>query len=116
LRRVDREAVEATRGAWAEGLLGEAPQPEGGKEASALDGKTWRSRQKQEAPGVHLLAAFAHRLGVTLAQQAVEDKTPEIAVALELLRHLVLEGRIVTMDAWLIQRQSAQQIVSAGDA
>jgi hypothetical protein len=35
---------------------------------------------------------------------------------LELLRHLVLEGRIVTMDAWLTQRQSAQQIVGAGGA
>src|SRR5215470_5047098 len=75
LRRVDREAVEATLGAWAEGLLGEAPQPEGGEDTITIDGKTWRGRQKQGAPGVHLLSAFAHRLGVTLAQQAVADKT-----------------------------------------
>jgi predicted transposase YbfD/YdcC len=114
LRRVDREAVEATLGAWAEGLLGEAPQPEGGEDAIAIDGKTLRGSQKQGAPGVHLLSALAHRLGVTLAQQAVDDKTNEIPVALELLRHLVLEGRIVTMDALLTQRQIAQQIVGAG--
>ena len=113
LRRVDREAVEATLGAWAEGLLGEAPQPEGGEDAIAIDGKTLRGSQKQGAPGVHLLSALAHRLGVTLAQQAVDDKTNEIPVALELLRHLVLEGRIVTMDALLTQRQIAQQIVGA---
>jgi predicted transposase YbfD/YdcC len=30
------------------------------------------------------------------------------------LRHLVLGGRIVPMDAWLTQRQIAQQIVDAG--
>ena len=114
LRRVDREAVEATLGAWAEGLLGEAPQPERGEDAIAIDGKTLRGSQKQGAPGVHLLSALAHRLGVTLAQQAVDDKTNEIPVALELLRHLVLEGRIVTMDALLTQRQIAQQIVGAG--
>jgi len=63
---------------------------------------------------VHLLSALAHRLGLTLAQQAVADKTNEIPVALELLQHLVLEGRIVTMDALLTQRQIAQQIVDAG--
>jgi predicted transposase YbfD/YdcC len=114
LRRVDREAVEATLGAWAEGLLGEAPQPEGGEDAIAMDGKTLRGSQKQGAPGVHLLSALAHRLGMTLAQQAVDDKSNEIPVALELLRHLVLEGRIVTMDALLTQRQIAQQMVGAG--
>jgi len=34
-------------------------------------------------------------------------------VALDLLYHLVREGRIVTMDALLTQRQIAQRIVSA---
>jgi predicted transposase YbfD/YdcC len=113
-RRVDRETLEAKLGAWAEGLLGEAPRPEEGEDAIALDGKTLRGSQKQGAPGVHLLSALAHRVGVTLAQQAVDDKTNEIPVALEVLRHLVLGGRIVTMDALLTQRQIAQQIVDAG--
>lgn len=113
-RRVDREAVEAKLGAWAEGLLGEAPQTAGDEDAIAMDGKTLRGSQKQGAPGVHRLSAFAHRVGVTLAQQAVDAKTNEIPVAVELLRHLVLEGRIVTMDALLTQRQIAQQIVDAG--
>ena len=113
LRRVDREAVEAKLGAWAEGLLGEAPQTEAGEDAIAIDGKTLRGSQKQGAPGVHLLSAFAHRLGVTLTQQAVDDKTNEIPVAVELLQHLVLQGRIVTMDALLTQRQLAQQVVDA---
>lgn len=113
LRRVDREAVEAKLGAWAEALLGEVPRSEAGEDAIALDGKTLRGSQKQGAPGVHLLSALAHHVGLTLAQQAVADKTNEIPVAVEVLRHLVLEGRIVTMDALLTQRQIAQQIVDA---
>src|SRR5262249_1300619 len=36
-----------------------------------------------------------------LAQPAVDDKTNEMQVGLDLLRSLVLEGRLVTMDAWL---------------
>jgi predicted transposase YbfD/YdcC len=114
LRRVDREAVEAKLGAWAEGLLGEGLPPREGEDAMALDGKTLRGSQKQGAPGAHLLSALAHRVGVTLAQQAVDDKTNEIPVAVEVLRQLGLQGRSVTMDALLTQRQSAQQIVDAG--
>jgi hypothetical protein len=63
---------------------------------------------------VPLLSTLAHRVGLTLAHQAVDDKTNAIPVALELLRHLVLEGRIVTMDALRTQRQIAQQMVDAG--
>lgn len=114
LRRVDREVLEVTLGAWAEALLGTASGPAEGADAIAIDGKTLRGSQKQGAPGAHLLSALAHRVGLTLAQQAVDDKTNEIPVAVELLRHLVLEGRIVTMDALLTQRQIAQQIVDAG--
>jgi predicted transposase YbfD/YdcC len=86
----------------------------GERDAIAIDGKTLRGSQKQGAPGVHLLSALAHRVGLTLAQQAVDDKTNELPVAVAVLRHLVLEGRSVTMDALLTQRQIAQQIVDAG--
>jgi predicted transposase YbfD/YdcC len=113
-RRLDRDVLEATLGAWAETLLRDLPVPAGVEDAVAIDGKTLRGSQKQGAPGVHLLSAFAHRLGLTLAQQAVADKTNEIPVVLDLLRHVVLEGRVVTMDALLTQRQIAQQIVDAG--
>jgi predicted transposase YbfD/YdcC len=113
LRQVHREELEAKLGVWAEGLLVGTP-PQDIAEGIAIDGKTLRGSQKQGAPGAHLLSALAHRLGVTLAQQAVADKTNEIPVALDLLRQLVLEGRVVTMDALLTQRPIAQQIVEAG--
>jgi predicted transposase YbfD/YdcC len=110
---VPRETLEAKLGAWATALLGETPSLTPSGETIAIDGKTLRGRKKQGAPGAHLLSALAHRVGLTLAQQAVDDKTNAIPVALDLLRHLVLEGRIVTMDALLTQRQIAQQIVAA---
>jgi hypothetical protein len=72
LRYVDREAIEARLGAWAEGLLGEAPGSKRGEEAIAIDVKILRGRQKQSAPGAPLLSALAPRVGVTLAQQAVD--------------------------------------------
>lgn len=114
LRRVDREAVEAKLGAWAEGLLSGTPAPQDIEAGIAVDGKTLRGSQKQGAPGAHLLSAVAHRLGVTLAQQAVVDTTNEIPATLDLLRQLVLTGRVVTMDALLTQRAIARQIVAAG--
>src|SRR5262249_24444223 len=66
-RRVDREAVEATLGAWAEGVVVSPPSaPSAGEAAVALDGKTLRGSRKQGAPGVHLLSALSHHVGLTL--------------------------------------------------
>jgi hypothetical protein len=113
-RGADREAWEAHLGAWAEGLLAATSPSQDVAEGIAVDGKTLRGSQKQGAPGADLLSALAHRLGLTLAQHAVADKTNEIPVALEWLRQVVLDGRVVTMDALLTQRAIAQQIVEAG--
>jgi predicted transposase YbfD/YdcC len=114
-RHVNRDEVEAHLGAWADSVLGSLPAaPEMPAVAMALDGKTLRGSKKQGAPGMHLLSALAHHVGVTLAQQGVEDKTNEITALEPLLCQLVLEGRIVTMDALLTQRHVAQTIVDKG--
>src|SRR5262249_21987580 len=42
LRRLDREALETKLGAWAEGLLEEAPRLQTGEDAIAIAGKTLR--------------------------------------------------------------------------
>lgn len=52
-----------------------------------------------------------HGLGVVLRQRKVDEKTNEIPEAPEFLRSLVLEGRVVTMDALLTQREVARTIV-----
>jgi hypothetical protein len=112
-RRLDRADLEARLGAWAETVLA-ATAAETGLEAVALDGKTLRGSRKQGAAAAHLLSAVSHRLGLTLGQMGVEDKTNEIPVAPLLLAGLVLEGRVFTMDALLTQRAIAQTIVDAG--
>jgi predicted transposase YbfD/YdcC len=63
---------------------------------------------------VHVLSAVAHDLGLTLAPQAVADKTNEITAVETLLVQGVLQGRIVTMDALLTQKDVAQTIVDGG--
>jgi predicted transposase YbfD/YdcC len=114
-RHMDRDAVEATLGAWAEEVVICTPLgASAGEAAVALDGKTLRGSHKQGAPGVHLLSALSHHLGLTLAQQAVDDKANEITQVETVLRQLVLQGRVCTMDALLTQRHVAQTIVDAG--
>ena len=114
-RHVNRDEFEAHLGAWADSVVGSLPTaPEMPEVAIALDGKTLRGSKKQGAPGTHLLSALAHRVGVTLAQCAVDDKTNEITAVESLLCQLVLEGRIVTMDALLTQRHVAQTIMDKG--
>src|SRR5215467_6774558 len=114
-RHVDRDAFETHLGAWADSVVGSLPAPpEAPEPAVALDGKTLRGAKKQGAPGTHLLSALAHQVGVTLAQHAVDDKTNEITAVETLLQGLVLEGRVMTMDALLTQRHVAQTIVDKG--
>ena len=113
-RKLDRPQFEAQLGAWAEQVLAALPPDAGEFEALALDGKTLRGSKKQGAPGVHLLSVVSHRLGLTVAQTGVDDKTNEIPVAAQVLAGLVLKGRVFTMDALLTQRALAAQIVAGG--
>ena len=112
---VGLEVFEAKLGAWAETVSATDPSLlEATPTATALDGKTLRGSKKQGAPGAHLLSALSHQVGVTLAQVAVDEKSNEITAVETLLRGLVLEGRVITMDALLTQRRIAQQIIGAG--
>ena len=73
-RRLDCEQFERQLGQWAEQVLASQPATPGQAEGIAIDGKTLPGGQKQGASGAHLLSAFSHRLGVTLAQQAVAEQ------------------------------------------
>jgi hypothetical protein len=108
--KVDKVALETVLGRWAETLVCQLP----GKKAASVDGKTLRGSAAQGAVDVHLLSVVSHELGLTLFQQSVDDKTNEIPVAKQVVEHLVLTGRVLTMDALLTQREFAEQIVSLG--
>ncbi len=65
-RRLDKEAFEAALRDWAQEGLG------GREEAIAIDGKSLRGIHGEELPGVHLVAAYAQRAGLVLAQKGGE--------------------------------------------
>jgi hypothetical protein len=81
-------------------------------EAVALDGKTLRGIHGDEVPGVHLVAAFAHRAGAVLGQAASAGKGHELAAVKAVLAAVPLKGRPVTGDALLTQRDVCLQVVA----
>jgi predicted transposase YbfD/YdcC len=113
LSRLDQREVEQKLGTWATGLLNHS-SVEPACEAIAIDGKTLRGSKKQGAPAAHLLSALGQRLGLTLLQVAVSDKTNEITAIQELLRGLILKDKVITVDALLTQREVAQAIIAQG--
>lgn len=97
---VEWDALEKVLHVWAESVLGDYYNPLL-REAVAIDGKTLRGSRKQGAVESHLLSAVSHHSGITLAQKAVNEKTNEIPVTLEVLKSIALHGRVVTVDALL---------------
>lgn len=61
--RLDKEAFEAAIRDWAQGTLGDR------EEDIAIDGKSLRGIHGEELPGVHLVAAYAQKAGLVLAQK-----------------------------------------------
>ena len=99
---------------WAEAAYAALPpESENGDviEPIALDGKTARGSIGRHDGAVHLLSAMAQRCGLTLYQREVGGKTNEHKAALELLRGMVLKGRVVTGDAMFCQRDLCTQVV-----
>ena len=118
LKRLDAAGFEAALRNWtaslAAGLRGSDPDC---LEHVAIDGKTLRGSHGHELPGVHLLAAWAVRLGLVLNQvPAGNNKTErgEITAAPKLLKGLILQGKLITADAIHCQRKLCRQIVDGG--
>jgi hypothetical protein len=80
----------------------------------AIDGKTLCGATGEKLPGVHLLAAYAHRAGTAPAQMAVKADTNEHKAALKLLDVLPMEGAVVTGDAMFCQRGLSEKAVKKG--
>ena len=112
LMRLNEQAFAAVVHDWGERVLAGY-----GKEALtgvAIDGKTLRGTSEDELPAVVLISALSHELHQVLGQREVPAETNEIKGILPLLADLVLEGRVVTMDALLTQREIAETIREKG--
>lgn len=104
-KALDVEATEQVLGAWVRG--------EGTVGHVALDGKRLRGSAPgghDGSEGVHLVAAFASRLGGVIGQLQVAPDGSEITAALALIKGLPLEGAVVTGDAAFCQRAICQGI------
>ena len=88
-------------------------QGQSGLQGIALAGKVLKGRRQGELPGVHLLAALAHQLGITLDQTELPTTTHEHKASLPLLERLSLTNRVVTGDAAFMQRDGCQLIIQS---
>jgi predicted transposase YbfD/YdcC len=105
LKRVGVKKFEKAISEWVESFTE-------GEEEVAIDGKTLRGTKKKGGKFSHLLSAFSSKLGITMYQVSTEKKTNEIGMIMELLSEIILEGRILTMDALLTQKKVSEKIIS----
>lgn len=77
-----------------------------------IDGKTLRGSHERSKglKGLHVVSAWSCANGVSLGQLQVDGKSNEITAIPELLKHLMLEGAIVTIDAMGCQKEIAKLI------
>lgn len=111
LGRLDPETLEGVLRAWV------GDQVDAGKQdcpTLALDGKTLCSTMARHGRSVHLLSLFDRNTGCVLSQMEVPGKTNEAKAALEILKTLMLKGRIITGDAMFTSPEICRQIVDSG--
>jgi hypothetical protein len=111
--KLDPETLEAALAAWISEALGLELSPDQ-LQAVSIDGKTLCGTLRPFARAVQLLAAVEHQTGCVLRQCRVDEQTNEFGAALQMLRTLVLEGRVVVGDAIYCQRELCQQVLDSG--
>jgi predicted transposase YbfD/YdcC len=77
----------------------------------SVDGKTIRGAKVRSKSIFHMVSAFCHANGVSLAQVRTDEKSNDITAIPELLRVLDLEGCIISIDAMGCQEDIANQII-----
>jgi hypothetical protein len=82
--------------------------------AVAIDGKRLRGTLSVDQQALMLIAAFDHETACVIRQQAVPADTNEQKAVLDLLKQLVLTGRVVTADALHCQQETCRQIIDSG--
>lgn len=104
-RAIEPQAFDLLLMKWANALL-----PEHVAGVIAIDGKRMCGSAEDDTFGAHIVSAFVHEHGLTLAQRAVADKSNEIPALRELLAPFMLDGAIVTADAMHCQKDTVHAI------
>ena len=112
-KRLDVAAFERAVGSWTV-AASTALSAADGPVAVAIDGKVLRGSRQPTVPAVHLLGAFGQELGVVLAQTPVAPGRDEASALPALLAEVVLEGRVLTLEAGFTERPVAEAILAKG--
>jgi hypothetical protein len=81
--------------------------------AYSVDGKQLRGSKRATEPALQVITAAGHRYREVIAQGAVVAGD-QVEAALALLHELPLEGKLVSLDAGLLQRATVTTIVEKG--
>ncbi len=113
LLKLPADVLESAISSWVVSLV-EGRTDDASLQAVAIDGKTLRGAMQQHGRSIHLLAALDHTTGSVLKQLQMPPETNEHKTAMELLKGMVLKGKVITGDAMFCQRDLCQEIVGAG--
>lgn len=111
LLALDVEALERALTAWIEPYLKRPLEP-GELSAISIDGKVLRGSSERLHGMVRLLSAFDHRTGCVISQRLVPSSTNEEKTCLELLKQIVLEGRVAVLDAAFCYPEVCEAVVA----
>jgi hypothetical protein len=107
LRGLEEGALEGVLGQWVK-----RQWPETGEQVS-VDGKVLRGSRRGGQRALAVVEALAQEMRLVLGQRGVKEGD-ELGAALEVLRGLELEGKVVTMDAGLMQRRTVEVVLAGG--
>jgi hypothetical protein len=112
LLALNPEVLEAVLRQWMAAIV-QLPSPDA-VQSVAIDGKTLCNTLTAHERNVHLLSLLDQATGGVLSQQQVPPTTNEAKTAADLLKTIVLKGRLVTGDAMFCQRELCEEIVDSG--
>jgi predicted transposase YbfD/YdcC len=109
MNRIDPELFAGCFSSWVAECWPDKP------DLVAIDGKTSRRShdRKRGQKALHLVSAFATTRRLVLGQEAVDEKSNEIAAIPALVERIQLEGALVSIDAMGCNPNIAQSILDA---
>lgn len=108
---INPDEFQAVVNAWVESL--ELPSDDS-LQAVSIDGKVLCGTLTPHQKAIHLLAALDQKTGCVLSQSLKNPETNEHKGAFDLLKTLVLEGRVIVADAAFCQKDLCQRIRDGG--
>lgn len=112
LARIDVGVLEAALLEFVDQLgLGTASPDDAASEIEIWDGKTLRGTRKADSPTQQLLVRMDHVLKRVISSDQIPANTNESKTALDLVRRLLLTGKLIVADAAYCQREICQEIV-----